>query len=125
METIKIDFSSRLIGLLQEKNITQKELAKACRLSTQCVSALITGRNNPTGSTVAALSKFFDVSADYLLGLEDDFGIRTAAPMGDGLSSEERKLLSVYQSLSPDMRETLWSLLATWTPDTKFKSVKN
>jgi len=24
-----------------------------------------------------------------------------------------------------DMRETLWSLLATWTPDAQFKSVKN
>jgi len=125
METTKIDFSCRLIGLLQEKSITQKELAKACNLSTQCVSALITGRNSPTGSTVAVLAKFFDVSTDYLLGLEDDFGARTAAPMSDGLTSEERKLIAIYKSLSPDMRETLWSLLATWTPDAQFKSVKN
>ncbi len=125
METTKIDFSCRLIGLLQEKSITQKELAKSCNLSTQCVSALITGRNSPTGSTVAVLAKFFDVSADYLLGLEDDFGARTADVMGDGLTSEERKLIAIYKSLSPDMRETLWSLLATWTPDAQFKSVKN
>lgn len=107
METTKIDFSCRLIGLLQEKSITQKELAKACNLSTQCVSALITGRNSPTGSTVAVLAKFFDVSADYLLGLEDDFGARTAAPMSDGLSSEERRLLNQYRSLPDKIKKTI------------------
>lgn len=118
METIKIDFSSRLLGLIEEKNITQKELAQACCLSTQCVSALITGRNNPTGSTVAVLARFFGVSADYLLGLEDDFGSPTVAAMGDVHTSEELRLLDIYRKLSSDMKATLWSLLDTWSPST-------
>ena len=114
METTKIDFSCRLIGLLQEKSITQKELAKACNLSTQCVSALITGRNSPTGSTVAVLAKFFDVSTDYLLGLEDDFGARTAAPMSDGLTSEERELLSLFRELSPYLKGMTLNAVRSW-----------
>ncbi len=118
-------FADRLKYLREEMGLTQKELAKICNVSPQCICCLEQETRNPTGSTVAVLARTLNTSADYLLGLEDDFGIRTAAPMGDGLSSEERKLLSVYQSLSPDMRETLWSLLATWTPDAQFKSVKN
>lgn len=122
METIKIDFSSRLIGLLIEKNITQKELAKACNLSTQCVSALITGRNSPTGTTVAILAKYFGVSSDYLLGLEDDFGAPTTTTGNVMRASDETRLIEIYRKLSPDMRATLWSLLDTWSPSTTRKS---
>ncbi len=123
METIKIDFSSRLIGLLQEKNITQKELAKACRLSTQCVSALITGRNNPTGSTVAALSKFFDVSADYLLGLEDDFGVRAATPIGYDMTEKEKSMLKAFRNLLPETQDFV--LRSTQSLQDNKKSVTN
>lgn len=117
METTKIDFSDRLAGLLVEKNITQKELAMNCGLSTQCVSALITGRNNPTGSTVATLAQFFGVSADYLLGLIDDFGARTAtsaAPMGEGLTSEERELLRLFRELSPYLKGMTMEAIKSW-----------
>lgn len=70
---LKVDFSNRLTELLEEKGLMQKELAKACGLSAQCVSALITGRNNPTGSTLIALANYLDCSSDFLLGLENDF----------------------------------------------------
>lgn len=118
METTKIDFSDRLAGLLVEKNITQKELAMNCGLSTQCVSALITGRNNPTGSTVATLAQFFGVSADYLLGLIDDFGARTsstAAPMGEGGATEqERELLRYFRELSPYLKGMTMEAVKSW-----------
>lgn len=114
MRTTKIDFSDRLAGLLVEKNITQKELAMNCGLSTQCVSALITGRNNPTGSTVATLAQFFGVSADYLLGLVDDFGTPTAAPMGDGMTADERELLRLFRELSPYLKGMTLNAVRSW-----------
>ena len=114
METIKIDFSNRLVGLLIEKSITQKELAKACNLSTQCVSALITGRNSPTGTTVATLAKYFGVSSDYLLGLEDDFGAPTAAAMGDSMTADERELLRCFRELSPYLKGVALDTVRGW-----------
>lgn len=105
METIKIDFSSILNGLLEERNISQKELAKACGISPQCVSALITERNKPTGTTIIALAQFFGVSADYLLGLENDYGAKLAAPMGDSLTEKERAMLEAFRHLLPETQD--------------------
>lgn len=119
-------FTDRFNEVIKNEKVVQSELANEIGIARQCITDYKSGKSYPTIQTLRALCSYLEVSSDYLLGLsKDDFGVNTAAPMGDGLSSEERKLLSVYQSLSPDMRETLWSLLATWTPDAQFKSVKN
>lgn len=115
----------RLKELRQEKGLSQTEVAKALNTSQRNIGRWENNENEPTATFISKLAMFFEVSTDYILGLEDDFGARTAVPMADGLTSEERKLIAIYKSLSPDMRETLWSLLATWTPDAQFKSVKN
>lgn len=94
-------FSDILKYLREEREITQKELAKACNLSSQCICALEQGTRNPTGTTVAALAAFFGVSADYLLELENDYGVKTSAPMGERLTASERELLSNFRKLSP------------------------
>lgn len=101
-------FSKILKYLREEKEITQKELAKACKLSPQCICNLEQGTRNPTGSTVATLALFFGVSADYLLGLEDDFGARTStnvAPMGESLTAAERELIADFRQLSPYLQD--------------------
>lgn len=96
-----MSFCEVLRGLRQEKGVTQKEVAAACGLTPTCICSLEQGARNPTGSTVAVLAAFFGVSADYLLGLENDFGAKTAAPMGDKLTASERELLSDFRKLSP------------------------
>lgn len=97
-------FSDALKYLREEKEITQKELAKACNLSPQCICNLEQGTRNPTGSTVAVLASFFGVSADYLLGLENEYGAKVAAPMGEKLTASERELLADFRALSPYMQ---------------------
>lgn len=112
----------RLKELRQEKDLTQYEIAKGINTSQRNISRWENGDNEPSSTFIIKLANFFDVSTDYLLGLEDDFGVRTAAPIGDAYSSEEQRLISVYRSLSPDLRQTLWNLLATWTPTETFKA---
>lgn len=73
-----MSFGTILRELREEHSLNQKQLADACKLSTQCISALETGTRNPTGSTIKVLAQFFGVSADYLLGLEDDFGHKSS-----------------------------------------------
>lgn len=98
-------FIETLKYLREEQGITQKELAKGCNLSAQCISALEIGRNLPTSLTLIAIAKYFDVSVDYLLGLENDYGVKlaapTAAPIGEKLTASERELLSNFRKLSP------------------------
>lgn len=111
-----MDFSETLSGLLEEKQITQKELAKACGLSPQCVSALITGRNNPTGTTLVALSRFLNISADYLLGLEDDFGAKQFSAVAPTYTKAEQNIIEDFRQLSPNcqkiVRDTITNFLS-------------
>lgn len=107
-----MEFSEILNNLIVEHSTTQKELAKSCGLSPQCVSALVTGRNKPTGITLIALSKYFGCSADYLLGLVDDFGTPTAAQIhattggeSSKLSEKEKALLKAFKKLLPETQD--------------------
>lgn len=93
--------------LRQEKGLSQSEVAKAIKTSQRNIGRWENNENEPTASFISKLSKFFDVSADYILGLEDDFGVRTSEPMGDDLSSEERRLLNQYRSLPDKIKKTI------------------
>ena len=66
----------RLKELRLEKNLTQTELAKAINTSQRNIGRWENGLNEPTSSFVMQLATYLEVSADYLLGLEDDFGVR-------------------------------------------------
>lgn len=94
-------FQEIIKELRKDKGISQAELAKKTGLSTGCIGMLEIGKQGPTASTLIALSKFFQVSTDYLLGLEDDFGniiIKNDTPQ---LTEKERQMLDMYRQL-PD-----------------------
>ena len=62
----------RLKMLRAEKNIGQNALAKQLELSNASISYWETGKQEPTAQAVFKLAKYFNVSADYILGLKDD-----------------------------------------------------
>lgn len=95
----------RLKELRQEKDLTQYEIAKGINTSQRNISRWENGDNEPSSTFIIKLANFFDVSTDYLLGLEDDFGVRTAAPIGDTYSSEERKIIEQYRSLPKQLKK--------------------
>lgn len=70
-------FVNRLNKLLKENNITKYRLAKELGVSKQAVLWWCDGINEPKISYLQKLAIFFDVSADYLLGLEDETGAKT------------------------------------------------
>ena len=64
-------FPERLKELRCEKGLSQRELAKATNLSQ---SAIVHWENNkrvPSADVIIIFAQLFEVSADYLLGLED------------------------------------------------------
>ena len=73
------------IKLLRErKGLTQAELARHLGVTRSGVNAWEMGISIPSTQYIVELAQFFDVSADYLLGLE-----HTATVSVDGLSDRE------------------------------------
>ncbi len=69
----RAQFAERLKELRAEKNIGQNALAKVLGLSNASVSYWETGKQTPSAEAVFKLALFFNVSADFLLGLKDDY----------------------------------------------------
>ena len=67
----KMEFSDRLKYLRNAKipTITQKDLANAIGVTQRKISFMETGTTEPSLKDIKALCKYFNVSADYLLGL--------------------------------------------------------
>jgi transcriptional regulator with XRE-family HTH domain len=63
--------SIRLKELREEKGLSSRELAKKLNVSDRAVQRWEKGERVPNADSVILLARFFDVSADYLLGLED------------------------------------------------------
>ncbi len=68
MET---QIAKNLFELRQEKGISQQELAKKIGVSQKAIDFWEKGINEPKASYIARIAKFFNVSADYLLGLAE------------------------------------------------------
>lgn len=64
-------FAERLKELRIEKGLSQNQLAKATGLTHAAISRWESGLRQPTAAAIITLAKFFGVTSDYLLGLED------------------------------------------------------
>ena len=64
-------FSERLRELREERGLSQNQLAKQTGFSSTSVSRWENGEADIASDYLIILCKFFGVSADYLLGLED------------------------------------------------------
>lgn len=107
-----MQFSQILKGLREEKNVTQKEVANACDVSPTCICQLENGSRNPTGTTLKALSEYFNVSVDYLLDRNDDFKLGIIP--NDTFTAEERELIENFRTLSPLLKNTTIETVRTW-----------
>ena len=63
--------AERLKELRMEKGIGQNRLAKELGLSNASISYWENGKQEPSASAIFKLANFFEVSADYLIGLKD------------------------------------------------------
>lgn len=64
-----MNFKDRLKELRQQKKMTQEELGKMVNLGKASISGYENGTREPTNETLIKFSEFFDVSVDYLLGV--------------------------------------------------------
>jgi transcriptional regulator with XRE-family HTH domain len=62
---------ARLKDLRAERKIGQNQLAKELGLSNASISYWENGKQEPGAAALMKLAQFFNVSADYILGLSD------------------------------------------------------
>lgn len=65
-------FSERLKELRKVSGYTQQQIAEKLNVRQQSYMRYENGTGEPNLETVAAISKIFDVTVDYLLGLDND-----------------------------------------------------
>ncbi len=103
-----MNFAQIARELRNEKNLSQMELSKFLGISAAAIGHLELAKREPGSNTLIAYAKYFEVSIDYLLGLENDYGARvssTAAPIGDGYSIEEREIIEKYRGLPDKLKK--------------------
>lgn len=90
-----MNFNVRLKQLRQKSKLTQSELADILSLKPTAISNYESKRNEPSFDKLISLSKYFDVSCDYLLGVTD-----TYLPVGgEVLDKDIVEFFNLYQQL--------------------------
>lgn len=93
-----MNFNIRLKQLRQKHKLTQGELADILGLKPTAISNYESQRNEPSFDKLITLSKYFDVTIDYLLGITDAF-----LPVGgEVLDKETVDFFDSYQRLNDD-----------------------
>ena len=115
-------FSEILKDLRSKSGISQGQLAKSVGVSPGNVSDWEVGKTKPGYVALAALARFFGVSADYLLEL-DTAPVKTGADLervkleqglscdGSPLEAEEADLIAMFRLLPSYEREDLFDLV--------------
>lgn len=70
-------FCERIKEQRKIKKVSQKTLAGILQTNNSSVCDWECGRSQPDLETLVKMVLYFDVSADYLLGLEDETGSKT------------------------------------------------
>ena len=68
--------AERLKEIRKEKNISQGQLAKGIGVDVSSISYWESGTYEPKATYIYKMALFLNVSADYLLGIEDETGRR-------------------------------------------------
>ncbi len=67
-----MQFHERLRNEREDNDMTQQQLGDALNMSQRKISYLEKKQTEPTPDEIIAICKFFNKSADYMLGLKDE-----------------------------------------------------
>ena len=87
-------FSNNLRTLIEERNMTQKELALQLNIAPSTLGCYVQNKREPDFATLKAIARYFKVSTDYLLDLT----------LHQSQSQYEKDLLRIFRSLSEDQQ---------------------
>lgn len=84
-----VDFGLRIKKLRQSKNLTQLQLAKRLNISKSMISAYENDIRLPSYDVLIKLSRIFNVSTDFLLGINSNRTINVS-----GLTDKQVEIIN-------------------------------
>jgi len=84
------DFGMRLQKLRKQRGLTQDQVARRIHVARGTISAYENNLKDPTAKIITRLASFYNVSADYILGLT----FKQAVYM-DGLTPEQKEAVEI------------------------------
>ena len=90
-----MSFGDNLRILIEERDMTQKELAAQLNIAPSTMGSYVQNTREPDFATMKAIATFFNVSIDYLLDNH----------IGKGTNHKEEELLRIFRSLEPGQQD--------------------
>lgn len=87
-------FSDKLRNLIEERNLTQKKVANDLNIAPSTMGGYVQGSSEPDFETLRRIAEYFNVSADYLLGVKSI----------NCNNSAEDELIRVFRSLTSEQQ---------------------
>ncbi len=109
-ETNGLQIVARISEICRKKGIVRKEVSEALKLPDNCFSNWSARGTVPAGDICIRIADYLDVSAVWLITGEEE-----------GMSNEEKKLLTIYQKLSAQQKDTIWTLLEKWESEIEIR----
>ena len=93
----------RLESLLDDWDLTQKQLAHDLHIEASTLNGYIKGKRCPDYDTLIRMAEYFDVSTDYLLGVTN-----TRKRPDEPVNVRESELVGIYRDMMPENQDLLY-----------------
>ncbi len=87
-------FSERLRTLINDRALTQKQLALELKIPVSTLGGYVQGTSEPDFDTLKLIANYFNVTADFLLDFRSE----------NAVSSDEDELLTIFRSLNENQK---------------------
>lgn len=118
------DFGVILQKLRKEKGVTQEQLARLIHKESSIISRYEKGLQNPTFETVKEFAAIFNVSMDYLAGMEKHSNISTfgmnpeqIAITKNLIEAFRKKNISTFQKMSAEYYQIIGKIAVELSKD--------
>ena len=102
-------FKTNLKSLIENRGVLIKDVAEAINSTPGSMSRYLAGKRDPDLKYVVALAEYFNVSVDWLLGINGE--------KFDILPPEIRRIVNLYSLASPDDRRVIEAVLSKYQED--------
>ena len=100
-----MNLGEKIRELRIERGLLQRELSNKIYIAPNTLSQFESGKARPSYEVLVSLADFFEISVDYLLGREDDFGnITVQSTKTAPLPNNEQALLDNFRKLPVDLQ---------------------
>jgi transcriptional regulator with XRE-family HTH domain len=96
-----MNIGERISDLLDEREITQRQLAEALHLAPTTINGYVKKGREPDYETLQKLASFFCVTIDYLIGYSKNILTHSESDFNE----DEYHLIYIYRKMTKDQQE--------------------